>query len=219
MPDPSTAVRRGGLFLAILAIAALVGGVAYATNGSSGETIVGCAQRPEGQLRIVASEVACRNNETVVSWTSEGTNGYRFIWSAPPSSDIEVTAIGTGPVGFPAEGETETSIFAFTLPAGTYSVTATVGVRKDSGDSELLCYIRRPDDVVSAFMRTGVGWSSGYTHITTMHSDGVMPDGGQATLVCIQDGTWLTPTGDNPKVFYGTVSATKLASVTSTRIP
>ena len=42
--------------------------------------------------------------------------GYRAIVSAPPASNIEVTAVGTGPVGLPAEGESETPVLRFDLP-------------------------------------------------------------------------------------------------------
>jgi hypothetical protein len=150
----------------------------------------------------------------------EGVAGHRFIWSAPPSSNIPVTATGTGDVGFPAAGESETVIFRFTLPAGQYFAGTTIGVFKNSGNVELLCYVRVSGEAITAFMRGALGTADGYTRLVTMHSDGVIHStGGELALVCIQDARAGPPPGENPQVFYATVTATKLTSFTGTRIP
>ena len=216
-------IRRRGLLaaLAALVLIATGGGIAYATSHSSGEEISGCIKKANGLLRIVRSTTDCKAGETPISWPAEGAKGYRFIWSAPPSANIEVTAVGTGNIGFPAEGESETDLFRFDLPAGNYFLGVTVEAYKSSGRAQMLCYVRSPQ-VVTAFMRAGLGIDPGYTHMTTMHSDGILNGwpGGELVLQCIQDGTQPgSPTGENPVVFYASVNATKLASVTGTRIP
>jgi hypothetical protein len=216
-------LRRRGLLVvaAALALVAVGGGIAYATNGAPDDTITGCVKKPDGLLRIVQSATDCKAGETLISWPAKGTAGYRAVFSAPPAANIEVTAVGTAPIGFPGEGESETQILRFNLPAGKYFAGVTLGVFKNSGNAELLCYIRLPDRI-TAFMRAALGTDPGYTRLTTVHSEGVLNDwpGGEGTLVCIQDGSRPgTPTGENPQVFYATVTATKIASFETNRVP
>lgn len=258
----STYKRGVAVLVAGAALAAVAGGIAYATSGARSSEIFACAAKANGAARIVGVKTRCKKNERRVSWNrrgprgvrgaagragpagpkgdvgatgpqgaagpkgdpgaqgppGQGVAGYRFIRSAPPSSNIEVTATGTGPVGFPAAGESETEIFRFSLPAGKYYVASTIGVFKNSGNAELLCYVR---DTGASFMRAALGTDPGYTRLVTMHNDGMIDwAGGEAALVCIQDASRAgSPTGENPHVFYGTVNATTLASFTATRIP
>jgi hypothetical protein len=217
-------LRRRGLLvgLAALVLVAAGGGIAYATNGSSGDEISGCVKKPDGLLRIVQSATDCKAGETPISWPAKGTAGYRAIFSAPPAANIKVTAVGTAPIGFPGEGESATQILRFALDPGKYFVGVTLGAFKNSGNAEVLCYIRLPGDRITAFMRAALGTDPGYTRLTTVHSDGVLNDwpGGEAALVCIQDGSRPgTPTGENPQVFYATVTATNIASFETNRVP
>jgi hypothetical protein len=214
--------RRRGLLAVgtVCGLLALGGGIAYATNGSTGDAITGCVKQGDGLLRVVQSAADCKAGESAITWPAEGAKGYRFVWSAPPSANIVVTAVGTGTVGFPAEGESETDLFRFELPAGSYFLGATVEAYKSSGRAQMLCYVRLPQ-AVTAFMRAGLGTDPGYTHMATMHSDGILTGwpGGELVLQCIQDGTQAgSPTGESPVVFYASVNATRLASATATRI-
>jgi hypothetical protein len=239
------------------AIAAVAGGIAYATSGQSSSQVVACVAKKNGAARIVGAKTRCKKSERRVSWNRRGVRGvrgaagpagptgatgpqgpvgakgetgaqgppgqgigYRFIRSSPPSAtNVEVTARGTGDIGLPAPGESETEIFRFSLPAGKYHVTATIGAFKNDGSADLICYVR---EMGATFMRAAIGIDPGYTRLLTIHNDGMVDwPGGEAALVCIQAANVPdSPTGvENPEVFYATVNATTLGSFTTTRIP
>src|SRR5438876_9954265 len=66
-------MKRGLLVAAAIAVTCTAGGVAYATNAitsASGDTIVGCANNENGQLRIVNDASQCKANEHVVTFAA-----------------------------------------------------------------------------------------------------------------------------------------------------
>lgn len=67
-PSPATAIMIAALFVAL-------GGVALAAIPDSGGTIHGCYQTKSGDLRVVESAGACRNDENALDWNQRGATG------------------------------------------------------------------------------------------------------------------------------------------------
>jgi Collagen triple helix repeat (20 copies) len=150
---------------------------------------------------------------------AEAVVGFRAIRSSQVGGDTEITARGTDEFGLPAEGEAATEVVTMTLPPGVYFIGATLGVEKNSGHGDLVCFVQAAPGFITAFMRAGLGTDPGYVRMTTLHSDGVLrwgESGGRAALSCVQAANEPgSPTGDNPVAFYATLTATKIAQVTS----
>jgi hypothetical protein len=66
---------RTRLVAATAAAVLASGGVAAATEALSDETIHACAKTPNGQLRVVSADDACRDNETALTWSERGPQG------------------------------------------------------------------------------------------------------------------------------------------------
>ncbi len=56
--------------------------------------------------------------------------------------EVEITAIGTGDLGFPTSDNPATPVVSVTLPQGVYYIQTQANVRKDSGASIFSCYAR-----------------------------------------------------------------------------
>jgi hypothetical protein len=105
--------RRALLFVAIAVTTVVAGaGVAYATGviaSGQGATIVGCAKKPNGQLRIVTDASQCLSSESAVSFAAPGPPGpvsvtvdcgagqtvQHAIDTADPAQPLTVTIVGT----------------------------------------------------------------------------------------------------------------------------
>jgi Collagen triple helix repeat (20 copies) len=259
------AYRRGVAVLAIgAALAAVAGGIAYATNSARTSEIFACVAKANGAARIVGAKTRCNKSEKRVSWTRRGPRGvqgargpagatgpqgprgdtgalgpqgpkgdtgppgppgeavssFRAIRSSQIGGNTEITARGTGEFGFPAEGEIATEVVVLNLSPGVYAIEATLGVSKNSGQGELLCYVPSAPGASTAFMRAGLGTDSGYGRMTTLNSDGMLrwgESGGRAALSCVQAANVPgSPTGDNPVAFYATLTALKIAQAAPT---
>src|SRR4051794_40375041 len=79
--------------VAVLAI--VVASMAWATTRADG-TIVACAKRSNGALRIVARASACTSAERVVTWSRQGPAGPR---GAAGPAGAPGAAGAAGPVG------------------------------------------------------------------------------------------------------------------------
>ncbi len=213
---------------AVTAVA--VGSIAWAAIPTGAGVIAGCYEKMTGALRVIDSEAGanCRPSERALEWNQTGPQGppgaagtevvgIRAIGSSQtPAGEVEVTARGTGPYGFPAAGEEPTTVLSYQLPAGKYKLSTQIGVRKGSGSGEVICYVRGSSPIVTAFLRVAVGTGPGDSRMTTVGSDGFVNTdtfGPRATLACLQDAN-ATPTGADPVVFYATITATSVASFT-----
>lgn len=155
------------LYIAVLAGAAVAigSGVALGVVGADG-SINGCYKAENGQLRVIDATGACNRAELPISWNQTGpqgpagpagpagpegpkgdqgppgetVRGYRVSRLTP--SEVEVTAVGGGPIGFtfPA-GSGPTQILTMTLPKGVYAVNSSVAARKDFGTGDFICWV------------------------------------------------------------------------------
>lgn len=137
-------------------------------------------------------------------------------------NEVQITAVGTGPIGFPAEGSPPTDVLTLDLPPGLFAINTNLGVRKDSGNGDFLCWTLAENTI--GFLRASLGSDAGHVRRTTLTSTFVVnvPSGGEATLSCWQATNGNvpgSPSGENPTVFFANITATKLWRATITRQP
>jgi hypothetical protein len=207
---------------AVVVAVVAVGGVAYATSSSGeGDVVTGCVQTASGQLRVVADGRHCRRKERAISWSqgARPTPGFEGLVFTP--HEVEITAIGTGDLGFPTSDNPATPVVSVRIPQGVYYIQTQANVRKDSGASIFSCYARNDQNGdVTAVSRTALGAEPGFSRWTSLDGDGFYnaPAGG-ATLECWQaadDAVPGTPFGENPTVFIGSIKAVAITSATTT---
>ena len=89
---------RGRLYALVIAVgvrgATAVGGAVSLAAGDSSNTIQACAQKKNGQLRVVASASECRPSERAIAWTRD---------AAAPARDAGVTAFRGRVSGVPVQ--------------------------------------------------------------------------------------------------------------------
>jgi hypothetical protein len=119
------ASRRFGLFVLVVGIGVVAGGIAYASIPGSGGVIHSCYQTKSGALRVIDADSGdqCSKSETPLSWNHTGSSG-----ATGPTG-----ATGVGTQG--ANGPTGT-----TGPTGAPGVNGTNGISVtstslDVGDS------------------------------------------------------------------------------------
>lgn len=224
--------------LVVSGVVALGAGAAFATGaiesmvGADG-VIDGCYKGENGQLRVLGDGGECNASELPISWSQTGPKGdqgppgepsraYRVSRFTP--DEVEITAVGAGPIGFDFPNGGPTTIFTMTLPEGVYVVDSSVAARKDSGSSDFICWVAGPT-VSSNITRTSLGADAGHARRATVASNGIfgLPvGGGTLTLACWQasnPGVPGSPSGENPTAFYSTLTATKVTRATYTRFP
>ncbi len=229
--------RRARPWAALAIVAAVVtGAAAYAAIPGDDGTIAACYGKGSGIVRIIDAEAGqtCRASENAVNWNQQGVQGppgaqgpagetvrgYRVLRATP--DEVEVTVVGTGPIGLPEANGTH--ILAMHLPQGIYMADATVAVRKGFGNGDFLCWVLN-GPVFRIFTRTTLGDAPGHIKRNTVSGSGVLSipaGGGTVTLECWQAEVPEvpgSPSGDNPTVFYATLQATSVSSATLVRYP
>lgn len=218
------AVPRRALAGAAVAVVVTAAGIAYAAiPGSDGE-IDACYGKVTGIVRIVDAEAGqqCLANEQAISWRqqNEPVLGYRVRRATP--DEVEITVVGEGPLGFPAESGTH--ILEMHLPQGVYHADATIAARKGFGNGDFLCWVH-DGSVFAIFTRTTLGDAPGHVKRNTVSGTGffgIPAGGGTLTLECWQATVPEvpgSPSGDNPTVFFATLDATTVTRATLTRYP
>jgi hypothetical protein len=211
-------VAAFALVIAVVVTAA----AAYAEIPGGDGTIAACYGKNSGAVRVIDAEAGnqCLPSENALSWPAETGRGYRVLRATP--DEVEVTVVGTGPLGFPEENGTH--ILAMQLPQGVYMVDASVAARKGFGNGDFLCWVH--DNVRSSiFTRTSLGDAPGHIKRNTVSGSGVfsVPAGGGTLLLeCWQASIAElpgSPSGDNPTVFYATLQATNVSRATIVRYP
>jgi collagen triple helix repeat protein len=144
------------------------------------------------------------------------------VLRAVNENEVQITATGTGPSGFPGPGETPTPVLTMNLPPGMYAISTHLGVRKDSGNGDFLCWTETDGAVgrVFAFIRASLGADAGHVRRTTLASESVVnvtaSGGSHAALSCWQaanPNVGGSPSGENPTVFFANISAMKLGAI------
>lgn len=215
-------LRRHRLLLAIAGVSvAAAASVAYAAIPSSGTGVVSaCYGDGSRLLRVVDADAGerCRPDEKTLN-LSQPINGYRSVRATP--NEVEVTAVGSGPIGFPTPDHPPTRILGLNVPAGAYSISATIEARKDSGNGDFLCWVQgSQSEFVPVFTRTSLGSDAGHLRRVTLAATGFGSFGGTGaalTLSCWQAGNPAvpgSPSGENPTVFYANLNATNVAQAT-----
>lgn len=224
--------------LAALAVvtAVVTAGAAYAVIPGGGGTIAACYGKVSGIVRVIDAEAGkkCLPFENALSWNQQGVQGppgmqgppgetvrgYRVLRATP--DEVEITVVGTGPLGFP-EGN-GTHILAMQLPQGVYMTDATIAARKEFGNGDFACWVHN-NVRFSIFTRTTLGNAPGHVIRNTVSSSGIfsIPAGGGTLLLeCWQAAIPEfpgSPSGVNPTVFYATLQATNVSHATIVRYP
>jgi hypothetical protein len=212
--------RRLAVGAMLAAVAAVAAGIAYSAIPTGAGVINACYGDGSRLLRVVDADAGerCRQEERPLSW-QQGVNGYRSIRGTP--DEVEVTAVGSGPIGFPTPDNPPTRILTLNVPAGVYFVSATIEARKDSGNGDFLCWVQgSKSEFVPVFTRTSLGSDSGHLRRVTLSATGFGSfggSGGTLTLSCWQAPNSAipgSPAGENPTVFYANLNAMNVARAT-----
>lgn len=176
--------KRFWVVVAIVAVASAAAVVAQAAIPGAGGVIRGCYANNNGNLRVVNEGEACKNNETLLSWSQTGPQGAQGV----PGPTGPQGA--TGPAGPAGPGSLNSAAMAtsdygpqpataiVTLAAGTYFV---IGVAEyysdDSSGFNSAC----------TFWRDAVGFANGGSHIGGIGDaaifSGKEDEQGQVTLI------------------------------------
>jgi hypothetical protein len=193
----------------------------------------GCVGR-SGALRLVTPGTACRVSETAITWNQTGPAGppgppgetvraFRKLRATP--DEVEITAVGSGPIGLPTEGNPPTTVLTLELPKGVYEISASIAARKAWGNGDLLCwavYELAGTQSLPIFTRASMGTDPGHAMRTTVSGGGFVNlsgGGGVVTLACWQASNDAagSPSGERPHVFYAFLNATTVTRATLRR--
>lgn len=246
--------RAARLGLVTAAIAAVTSGLAVAASVvASGLTddegaFHGCVSN-SGSLRVVTPGAACQHGDTPITWNQTGPTGPRGETGEPGATgpqgppgetvrafrmlrgtpdEVEITAVGSGPIGFPTDANPPTTVLTLDLPAGVYEISASIAARKAWGNGDLLCWARYelPDAtrILAIFTRASLGTEPGHAMRATVSGGGFVnfsAGGGVVTLACWQasNDAGGSPSGENPTVFYAFLNATTVTRASLGRYP
>jgi hypothetical protein len=212
--------RRTALAVVVATVACT--GVAVAATGAVGDvldrggTIHGCVAE-SGALKIVSPGEACHSNQAPLAWTH--VRAFRMLRATP--DEVEITAVGTGPIGFPTPDAPPTEVLALELPQGVYELSAAVEARKAFGNGDLLCWAEYAGRL-PIFIRASLGTDPGHAMRATLGGGGfvsIPEGGGTVRLACWQasNDSPGSPSGERPTVFYAFLNATAVSRATLRR--
>jgi hypothetical protein len=215
-------VARVFRYVAVVVAAAVCTGVAVSATGiadgplDAGGTVSACVGR-SGAVHVVPAGTECHRNQTPLAWSH--VRAYRILRATP--DEVEITAVGTGPIGFPAPEAPPTEVLALELPQGVYRVTAAVEARKAFGNGDLLCWAEFAGRL-PIFIRAALGTDPGHAMRATLGGGGfvnVPAEGGTVELACWQASNDAagSPSGERPTVFYAFLDATSVSRATLRR--
>ena len=104
---------------AVAVVAVACTGVAISAPGigekvfDAGGTINACVGK-SGALRSSLSAAECRRNQTPLAWSH--VRAFRMLRATP--DEVEITAVGSGPIGFPTDDAPPTEVLTLDLPQG-----------------------------------------------------------------------------------------------------
>ena len=207
---------------AVAVVAAACTGVAVAATGvgdavfDTGGTIQGCVGK-SGMVQVVESGGECHRSQTPLAWSH--VRAFRILRATP--DEVEITAVGSGPIGFPTSEAPPTEVVKLELPQGVYRLTAAVEARKAFGNGDLLCWAEFAGRL-PIFIRASLGTDPGHAMRATLGGGGfvnVPAEGGTVTLACWQASNDAvgSPGGERPTVFYAFLDATSVSRATLRR--
>ena len=194
------------LALALAAVLAALGGVAWASIPGPEGIIHGCYQKRGGQLRVIdtAKHGRCGRREDELNWEEVGPPGPRGGTGArgatgpkgatgptgPQGPSNAFTASQTGVIGL---SSTPRSVLALSLPAGRYVLSASVRVADEGGPGEpaqqAACKLQgAPAPAAEASATATIPYASGVTAAETLPlEDAVsLPAADTLELACAQ---------------------------------
>jgi hypothetical protein len=207
---------------AVVGAAAICTGVAVSATGIGGDvldtggTINACVGK-SGAVHIVPADIECHRNQTPLAWSH--VRAFRMLRATP--DEVEITAVGSGPIGFPTPEAPPTEVLQLDLPQGVYQLTASVAARKASGNGDLLCWAMQGGRL-HIFTRASVGTDPGHAMRATVSGSGFanIPAGGDTvSLACWQASNDAagSPSGERPTVFYAFLNASSVSRATLRR--
>ena len=207
---------------AVAVVAAACTGVAISAPGigekvfDAGGTINACVGK-SGALNVVPAGTECHRNQTPLAWTH--VRAFRMLRATP--DEVEITAVGSGPIGLPTDDAPPTEVLALELPQGVYQLNASVAARKAFGNGDLLCRVEFADRL-PIFIRASLGTDAGHAMRATLGGGGfvnIPAEGGTVRLACWQASNDAagSPSGERPTVFYAFLNATGVSRATLRR--
>jgi hypothetical protein len=119
-------IRPAFVVLAIVGIALVAGGIAYATVPDASGVIHGCYQKNQGTLRVIdtGTTQTCSSSEAPLTWSQTGPQGQQGEPGPTGPSDVwSVDGCCANGQGLPFQTP-ENLATTSTLPAGSYFVQA-----------------------------------------------------------------------------------------------
>jgi len=187
--------------LAVVVVAVVGGGIAYASIPDESGVIHGCRNKTSGVLRVIDSDQMCTPAESSLDWVqSAGFEVYRSFGFSPP---VEITAVAP---------DAPQHVMTLTLPPGSYQISTYVDVQKDSGDGVLACLTFTAPSFASSVARAAMGTAPGDSRWMTMSGAGLaeLPNGGPVDLKCRQ---LAGATGSNPRVIEADINAVRIGTI------
>lgn len=189
-------------YIAIAVIVVVIGGaaVAYAAIPDSKGIIHGCRNNRTGVLRVIDSGQTCLSSETALDWVqSAGFEVYRSFGFSPP---VEITAVA------PASQH----VMTLTLQPGSYQVTTSLEMQKDSGNGDLVCFTTAGPGFATSVQRAAMGTDPGDSRLLSMSGTGLIDfsGGGDSELRCRQN---AGATGANPVVIETDITAVRIGTI------
>ena len=190
-------LRRGAVLTAV-AVAAAVGGVAYASIPDSAGVIHGCYVTGTGQLRVYDSESAtskkCASNEKPLNWNQQGPAGPAGP-AGPTGPQGPAGTSGAAHAYFATDsnevaGESQHNIGVLSnLPAGTYLVWADVEAYRVSDDTTIGIQLLNGDQNQILNPSGGVSLAVGGIGASAVISGAATVTSGGTLKVSITNGT------------------------------
>ena len=194
-------MRKRWIVLAVAVIGVVSGSIAYASIPDPSGVIHGCRNNGSGVLRVIDSGQTCSPAESSFDWVqSAGFEVYRSFGFSPP---VEITAVAPDP---------PQHVMTLPLSPGSWEISTTVEVQKDSGDGVVACFTQVAPGFVTWAGRTAMGTAPGDLRWVTMSGTGLyeFANGGQAELMCRQRTGAI---GSNPLVVEADISAVRIGTV------
>ena len=192
--------RRGPVvMLGAVGVLAAVGVAGAAIPDSDDGEIHACAQKNNGQLRVIDAESgdSCRGSESSITWNQRGPSDAFSRWHDAQK----------------AVPSTYGTVLELDVPDGNFAVTATVIVRNassDPGNAQVTCRTRLPSgdfDIARAVLEPAGAGSN--TQTLSMNPVGHSDGPGTLTLDCADGGA-------DVRASWMKITATQVANLTNT---
>jgi hypothetical protein len=220
--------------LAAVALLALLGAGAWAAIPGPDGIIHSCYRKRGGQLRVINAAAKCRHGEVGLNWSETGPPGPRggggprghtgargLQGVQGPAGPVGQTgpqglsnAYAASQAGSVTLSSSQQNILSLSVPAGKFSVSATVEITNDDGSAgppvEANCTLRdSPGDTAEVTAAATIPFVEKLTAAQTLPLDGAWSLAGaaQLELTCTQ------PSGGTASASQAHIDAIQVAAV------